>query len=130
VFHCHAVAKTLYANMEQEVTEAQHVFSSETEATVARAVPMLEWLLQTRWEQMAEHERYRPLAPAIRVGLDNLRKWYKELDISDAYIICHSTLSLLLVVATQSDDDDGALWDVCSSRPFPQTRICENALGH
>ena len=82
----------------------------------ARLVVYLEWLL-TRWEQMAEHGRYRSLAPAIRAGLVNLRKWYRELDTSDAYVICHSTLSLLLVVATQSDDDaDGALWDVCSPR--------------
>ena len=102
--------------MEQEVTKTQHAFSSETEATLATAIPTLEWL-QTRWEQMAEHGRYRSLAPAIRAGLVNLRKWYRELDTSDAYVICHSTLSLLLMVATQSDDDaDGALWDVCSPR--------------
>jgi hypothetical protein len=57
---------------------------------------MLEWL-QTRWEQMAKHERYRSLAPAIRAGLDSLGKWYKELDASDAYIICHGMLSPLAV---------------------------------
>jgi hypothetical protein len=85
-----------YANqptMEQEVTEAQHAFSSESEPTVTRAISTLEWL-QIRWEQMAKHERYRSLAPAITVGLDSLCKWYKELDASDAYIICHSTLTL------------------------------------
>jgi len=48
---------------------------------------------------MAEQERYRLLAPAIRADLDNLCKWYKELDASDAYAICHSTLTLLWVVA-------------------------------
>jgi hypothetical protein len=83
-----------YANTEQEVAKAQHDFSSETEATVTKAVSTLEWL-QTRWEQMAKHRRYRSLAPAIRAGLDNLCKWYKELDASDAYVICHSTLTLL-----------------------------------
>lgn len=97
MLHCRAVAKTFYATMEQEVTEAQHIFSSETEATVTKAVGLLEWL-QTRWEQMAEHERYQSLAPAIRAGLGNLCKWYKELDVSDAYVICHSTLTLLWVV--------------------------------
>jgi hypothetical protein len=85
--------------MEQDVTKAQHSFSSETKATVAKAIPTLEWL-QTRWEQMAKHGRYRSLAPAIRAGLANLLKWYRELDASDAYAICHSTLSLLLVAAT------------------------------
>jgi hypothetical protein len=85
--------------MEQEITEVQHDFSSETEATVTRAVAMLEWL-QTRWEQMAKIERYHSLEPAIKAGLDSLCKWYKELDASDAYIICHSTLSPLAMVAS------------------------------
>jgi hypothetical protein len=89
--------KPFYANqptMEQEIADVQHAFSSEGESTVAKAVLVLEWL-QTRWEQMAEHERYRSLAPAIRAGLDNLGKWYKELDVSDAYVVCHSTLTLV-----------------------------------
>ena len=58
----------------------------------ARLVVYLEWL-QTRWEQMAEHSRYRSLAPAIKAGLANLLKWYRALDASDAYVVCHSTLS-------------------------------------
>ena len=102
-FDWHAVAKVFYAAIhhgEQEVTGTQHAFSSETEATLATAIPILEWL-QTRWEQMAGHGRYRSLAPAIRAGLDSLCKCYKNLDLSDAYVICHSTLSLLLVVVTQ-----------------------------
>jgi len=74
---------------EQEVADAQQIFSSETQATVTKTVGLLEWL-QTRWEQMARHERYRSLAPAIRAGLDNLGKWYKALDASDAHVICHS----------------------------------------
>ena len=44
-----------YANMEQEVAETQHAFSSETKATVTKTVGTLEWL-QTCWEQMAGHE--------------------------------------------------------------------------
>ena len=97
--HYHPVDEAFHATMEQEITEAQHDFSSEGEATVTRAVATLEWL-QTRWEQMAKHDRYRSLAPAIRAGLDNLGKWYKALDASDAYIVCHSTLSHLAVVAS------------------------------
>jgi hypothetical protein len=114
---------------EQEVTAAQHVFSSETEATVAKAVPILE-LLQTRWEQMVKHERYRSLAPAIRAGLDSLRKWYNELDVSDAYIICLSTLSHLAVVASLPHSLIDGWMDGCSSRPHPQTRVYEDTLGH
>src|SRR5215471_18313639 len=100
-----------------------------------RQCPHARMGLQTRWEQMAKHERYRSLAPAIRAGLDNLRKWYKELDVSDAYLLCHSTLSVSPLgggIATQSDDDGMVHYggDVCSSRPHPQTRVCENTLGH
>jgi hypothetical protein len=95
--HCHPVEKTLlHVTTEQEATEAQLAFMSETEATVAKTMGILE-LLQTRWEQMAKLERFQPLAPAIGAGLDSLCKWYKELDASDAYIICHSTLSPLAV---------------------------------
>ena len=74
---------------EQEVADAQQAFSSETQATVAKTVSLLEWL-QTRWEQMVKHDRYRSLVPAIKAGLDNLCKWYKELDASDAHVVCHS----------------------------------------
>ena len=94
--------KPFYANqptMEQEIADVQHAFSSEGESTAAKAVFVLEWL-QTRWEQMAKHERYRSLAPAIRAGLDNLGKWYRELDVSDAYVVCHSTLSHPAMVAS------------------------------
>lgn len=100
---CHAAGadKAFYATTEQGVAEIQHVSSSETEATVTRAVVTLEWL-QTCWEQMAEHGRYRSLEPAIRAGLDNLCKWYKELDASDVYVVCHSTLTLLWVVVVAS----------------------------
>jgi hypothetical protein len=79
--------------MEQEITGTQHNFSSDTESTVTRAISILEWL-QTRWEQMTRLDRYRSLAPAIKAGLTSLCKCYKDLDLSDAYVICHSTLSL------------------------------------
>jgi hypothetical protein len=62
-FDWHAVAKVFYAAIhhgEQEVTGTQHAFSSETEATLATAIPILEWL-QTRWEQMAGHGRAWPI---------------------------------------------------------------------
>jgi hypothetical protein len=121
--HCHPVDEDFHVTMGQEITETQHAFSSETEATVTRAVAMLEWL-QTRWEQMAKHNRYRSLAPAIRAGLNNLGKWYKALDASDAYIVCHSTLSHLAVVASLHSLIDG-----CSSRSLPQTRVYEETLG-
>ena len=87
--------------MEQEITGTQHVFSNDTESTVTRAISILEWL-QTRWEQMARLDRYRSLVPAIKAGLTSLLKCYKDLDLSDAYVICHSTVSLLLMAATQS----------------------------
>jgi hypothetical protein len=86
--------KVFYSNTEQKVACVQQTFSSETESTVPKAIAMLEWL-QTRWEEMAEDTRYQALAPAIKAGLSNLRKWYRALDASDAYVICQSTLALL-----------------------------------
>ena len=35
--------------------------------------------------------KFSEIAPAIRSGLDNLEKWYRKTDQTDAYFICLST---------------------------------------
>ena len=66
---------------------AQASFSSETEPTVWKTIPILE-LLQERWETMLKVERFAPVSDAIEKGLEKLRKWYKKIDESDTYFIC------------------------------------------
>jgi hypothetical protein len=35
--------------------------------------------------------RFAEIAPAIRAGLDNLEKWYRKTEKTDAYFICLGT---------------------------------------
>lgn len=37
---------------------------------------------------MANHPRFSEISDAIRAGLDNLGKWYRKTDDTDAYFIC------------------------------------------
>ncbi|KAF8805862.1 hypothetical protein BYT27DRAFT_7032695, partial [Phlegmacium glaucopus] len=54
---------------------AQASFSSETEPTVWKAIPILE-LLQDCWETMLNVGKFTPVHDAIEKGLEKLRKWY------------------------------------------------------
>ena len=37
---------------------------------------------------MAKKPRYAQIIPALKAGLDNLRKWYRILDDSSIFFIC------------------------------------------
>jgi len=35
--------------------------------------------------------KFTEIVPAVRAGLDNLKKWYRKMDETDAYFICLGT---------------------------------------
>src|SRR5580658_3890430 len=71
----------------QEPANAQQTFSSSRFPTVWRTIPVLEFL-QEAWENMASNEKFQVLQAPIEAGLENLRKWYRKVDETDAYFIC------------------------------------------
>ena len=40
--------------------------------------------------------KFTEIAPAVRAGLDNLEKWYRKTDKTDAYFICLGTYLFIL----------------------------------
>ncbi|KAF8156025.1 hypothetical protein B0H34DRAFT_517919 [Crassisporium funariophilum] len=71
----------------QEPATAKQTFSSAKEPTVWRTIPVLEFLLQS-WENMADLPKYNEVQHAIRKGLENIDKWYRKVNDTDAYFIC------------------------------------------
>lgn len=71
----------------QEPATAKQTFSSAREPTVWRTIPVLEFLLQS-WENMAKLPKFFEVKHAISKGLENITKWYRKVDDSDAYFIC------------------------------------------
>lgn len=71
----------------QEPATAKQTFSSAREPTVWRTIPVLEFLLQS-WENMAELPRFSEVEHAIQKGLENINKWYRKVNDTDAYFIC------------------------------------------
>ncbi|KAF8814164.1 hypothetical protein BYT27DRAFT_7017642, partial [Phlegmacium glaucopus] len=71
----------------EEPCFSQGSFSSETEPTVWKAIPIFE-LLQDHWETMLNVGKFTPVHDAIKKGLEKLRKWYMRIYESDTYFIC------------------------------------------
>ncbi len=61
-----------------------------------RTIPVLEFMLES-WENMAKHDRFEDVTYAIEAGLDNLKKWYRKVDDTDAYFICMGMSSVNLI---------------------------------
>ena len=81
----------------QEPATAKQTFSSAREPTVWRTIPVLEFLLQS-WENMADLPKFSEVEHAIRKGLENIDKWYRKVNDTDAFFICLGTSSILLDV--------------------------------
>jgi hypothetical protein len=86
---------TAYYLIIQEPATAKQTFSSSSEPTVWRTIPVLEFLLQS-WENMAELPKISELKPALHKGLANINKWYRKVNDTDAYFICLGTVALHL----------------------------------
>jgi hypothetical protein len=71
----------------QEPANAQQSFSASKDPTVWHAIPVLEFL-QELWENMANHPKFYDIEESIRVGLQNLQKWYRRIDDMNVYFIC------------------------------------------
>ena len=71
----------------KEPASACQSFSYSTRPTVYRAFPVLEFM-QQRWETMVKQPQYAKIVPALKAGLQNLRKWYRSLDNTNIYFIC------------------------------------------
>ncbi len=62
-------------------------------------------MLQSKWDDLLENERYKPVHEALAAGLENMAKWYRKADDTSIYFISHgkdptpfSKLQLTLVV--------------------------------
>jgi len=44
-------------------------------------------LIQDRWEHYAKNEEFKEVSQCIEAGLKNLRKWYRRMDDTDAYVM-------------------------------------------
>lgn len=71
----------------------QQCFSSENQATLWRALPLIEEL-QTKWEKKRDgalgYERFTIYKEAIQDGLNKLRKYYCKFDEKPAYVLALS----------------------------------------
>ena len=74
----------------QEPATAKQTFSSAREPTVWRTIPVLEFLLQS-WENMAELPKFSEVEHAIHKGIENIDKWYRKVNDTDAFFICLGT---------------------------------------
>lgn len=43
--------------------------------------------MQEKWEKMARLEKYKPVVKGLERGLGNLRKWYRNMDDTDIYLM-------------------------------------------
>jgi Mg2+ and Co2+ transporter CorA len=68
----------------------KQIFSSSLEPIVWRTIPVLEFLLQT-WENMAKLSKFFEIEGAIRKGIENIDKWYRKVNDTDAFFICLGT---------------------------------------
>ena len=75
----------------QEPASATQTFSSSSDPTVWRTIPILEFMIKT-WENMVAKGQFEIVHDALTEGLNNLAKWYKKTDDSVAYFICLGTL--------------------------------------
>ena len=50
-------------------------------------IPVLEFLLQS-WENMSEIQKFSMVKDAILKGLENIDKWYRKVNDTDAFFIC------------------------------------------
>lgn len=76
----------VFINCIQEPATACQSFSAATRPTLLRALPALEFM-QEKWEAMSKLRKYAPVADGLKCGLENLRKWYKNMDDTDIYMI-------------------------------------------
>ena len=61
-------------------------FSSETEPTVWKVLPILEAFIG-QWREKASNPRYKDIKNAINAGLNTLYKYYNKTDASPVYIV-------------------------------------------
>lgn len=62
--------------------------SAEKAPTCYKVFPLLE-MLQSKWEELLENERYEPVYEALAAGLKNMAKWYRKADDTSIYFISH-----------------------------------------
>jgi hypothetical protein len=46
-------------------------------------------MLQSKWEDLLENDRYEPVHEALAAGLKNMGKWYRKADDTSIYFISH-----------------------------------------
>ena len=46
-------------------------------------------MLQSKWEELLNNERYKPVHEALEAGLRNMAKWYRKASDTLIYFISH-----------------------------------------
>lgn len=64
--------------------------------TLFNVIPTLEFLM-THWESMVREPKFEGLSANITSGLENLYKWYRQLDDSSAYFNVSSKFIFFIV---------------------------------
>ena len=75
------------------MANAHQSFSASQHPTVWRAIPVLEFLLES-WTNMSEHPKFDEMSDALNAGIKNLDKWYRKIDDTDVYFICLGKCSI------------------------------------
>ena len=86
----------------QELPECQQTFSSLQDPTVWFSLPILEYL-QEQWTSMESAPKSEDVSSAISMALENVNKWYCEVDESDNYYICLGIPSYIVFVVQSCD---------------------------
>ena len=54
-------------------------------------------MLQGKWEELQENERYMPIHEALTAGLANMAKWYRKASDTSIYFVSHGEDLALLI---------------------------------
>jgi hypothetical protein len=66
-------------------------------------------------------KKFEVVAPALSAGLENLNKWYRKTDDTDAYFICLGTVLFVLTLSI--------LTKLASFGPERQVGLCRGQVG-
>ena len=72
------------------------VTSTEKVPTCYKVFPLLK-MLQGKWKELLENERYSPVHGALEAGLANMAKWYRKATDTSIYFISHGDNLALLI---------------------------------
>jgi hypothetical protein len=77
-----------------DANSIQHLFSSEKQPALWRAIPAFEEL-QTAWEEKSSLQNYNLYKDALHKALQKLGKYYSKFDEKNVYVLALSKFNLI-----------------------------------